>query len=433
VKSILFKLVSWIGNNKLILLLTLVAFVILGYPLIAYGIDKTFFLGIDPDVIYTTNALLYIKAGIITYMDHPGTPTIVLLSYSFIPLRLVSKYGLHKGFIQWSFDNYTFLTYYLRIFQLVISSTGLLIFLSAIKRFTKSKLLTIVAFCLAFSFAGTLMALSIVPENFTFFLTAVWLVVFIRFVKTRRYLCGAILAAISGFVLANKFTGLFLVIISIFLAFYISKAKLYRKLLLFGINIIIAIGMFILGIRPIIGGLKNIINWVITLFYHANIHGTGVNSIFDWGAYTYSLSLIVKYQAVTVVFIILTVFLGVYLLVEKKLKVRDPIIFVMFTSLAGVLVFAKYPLVYYQYVNIFLLVFCATYFLSKLEIKLIQILLPIAIVLFLSTSMGYISNTSKQLTMKRKDTVRSVLNIWTPFWAADVFKDELMTTSDTKP
>jgi len=161
---------KWIKRNRLILLLTVTAFLILGSPLFISGIQKTTFYGIDPDIVYLTNALLYTKYNIISYIDHPGTPTILLLSYLFIPLRILAKFALHKDFIQWSFDNYSFLTYYIRIFMLITFSTALYMFIRLVRSFARHIIYIILSFLLFFSFTGATLAISIVPENISLFL-----------------------------------------------------------------------------------------------------------------------------------------------------------------------------------------------------------------------------------------------------------------------
>lgn len=428
-KSLLLRVLSETKEHKLTIVLTLIAIVILGYPLVIYGINKTFFYGIDPDVVYTTNALLYTKAKIITYMDHPGTPSIVLLSLYFTPLRLIAKYILHQNFIDWSFYNYAFLTYYLRIFQLITVGVALYIFLSSIRKFTKSIMLTIIAFCLLFSIGGVTSALLIIPENLSCFLTAVWLSVLVIFLRKRGYFQNVILAGIAGLAFANKFTSLFLVIISIFLAFYIKKSNVWQRVLMLGSNIFIAVGTFILGVQPIWGGLKNVGKWGLSLFYHAGVHGTGTSSIFDWNTYLNSFFLLIRYNVVAFVFIVLTVISGIYLLIKRKIKASDPVILVLFTSFTGVLIFAKYSLMHYQFVNIFLLIFCAIYFLLNIDLRLKLICLIAALSIFLTTSVGYLKYVSAR-SVGSTESVRNVLQTWTPHWAADIFRDQL---KESKP
>jgi hypothetical protein len=416
---------KWIKENKFILLLVFIALIILGYPLFVFGIARTFFYSIDPDIVYITNALLYTKARMIVYIDHPGTPTILLLYYLFTPLRLISKYVLHQNFIDWSFNNYAILTYYLRIVWLAMSGLTLLVFLSTVKRITKSKTVIVLTFCLALSFIGMFYATAIGPENFSFFLTAVWLAFFAKFINTRKYLWIAILNVIAGFAFANKFTNVFLLVTSIFLPFFMQREKLGRKFIMLEANVAISFQIFLLGILPITDRLAGVIDWGNSLLKHAGDHGTGTISIFDWGTYSSAALTLIKTQPVTFAFILFTIFLGFYLLFRKKLKIVDPVVFLMFIALAGILVFAKYPFIHYEYVNILLMIFCVGYYLSKVQTIVLKILLPVMILTFLITGYNYLSDVNNQLRKEPIGSVYSELGRWTPYWSANIFKSEL--------
>lgn len=415
---------SFFGKNKLILYLMLIAIFILGYPLVVYGIDKTFFYSMDPDVVYTTNALLYTKAKVITYLDHPGTPTIVILYYLYFPLRIIAKYWLHISFIQWSFDNFAFLTYYLRIFQLVISSVGLLIFLNLIKTMVKSKTSTIIAFCLIFAFGGMTTAITIVPENFSFLLVACWLTVFYKFTKNRKYLWNIILAVISGFAFANKFTNIFLIIASLFLPFFITGLKLKQKALMVGINSILSLLTFFLGIWPIKDKLTGIVEWGKNLFTHAGSYGSGTQSIFDPLTYFSSVAVLIRDNPILFIFICFSLVFFLFLVIKKKLDIKDPVVFLVVIAFVGIATFAKYTVIRYNYIHIQLIIFSLLYFLSKLKVSVTKILLPVTIVIFLIFSFGYIK-TANQLSKMPTETVHDVLNAWTPFWASDIFREQL--------
>jgi hypothetical protein len=422
-----------LGKNKLIILLVLVSIFILGYPLIFFGIDRSFFYNIDPDVVYVTNAILYAKYAIINYIDHPGTPTIILIHYLFIPLRLLAKYIFHQGFIQWSFDNFVILFYYVRIFLLFLSGVSLWIFLKLIKEVSKSQLITVLVFLLTFSFSSLTFAIVIAPEILSFFLTVIWLAIFSKFTKTNKYRFNAILTFISGLAFANKFTSAFLVIISIFLPLFIRKLKINQKLTMIEANIAIALQSFIFGIWPVMNHFQGIIDWGTSLFSHTGMHGTGATTAFGLSAYLISATTLVKLNPYLVVFVLATLILGVVLVIRKKIKPLDPLIFLMSVSVIGIVVFAKYPMIHYSYVNILIITYCAAYFLSKIKTIWIRILLPILLLLFISSADGYISSASNKLQIKPTDSVYQILEKWTPFWAADVYREQLDANKNAKP
>lgn len=424
-KKILSMVWKWAVNNKLILILTLLAIIMLGYPLVVWGIEKSFFYSIDPDVVYITNALLYTKANIITYIDHPGTPTIMLLYYLFFPLRLIAKYNLHQSFIQWSFDNYAFLTYYSRIFQLILSVLGLTIFLNLVKRVTKSNILTISAFFLTFLFAGLTSTLAVRPENFSFLLTACWLAVFTKFTNSKKYIWIAILAALSGFIFANKFTGLFLIVFTSFLPLFVQKEKLTTKLIMLQANLAIFFEFFLIGVWPIRNKIIAIFDWGSHLFGHADVHGTGAGSFFDWNTYTLSLRNLTIGNPYLVVFIVLTMILAIILVIKKKVKLRDPVVLLTLIAFLGILVFAKYPVIHYNFINIFLMIYCSIYLLSRIKSvwsSLTMLIVGIVFVISIYSNLALVFDHSPKIN---PDGVNAILEQWTPFWSANIFKDQL--------
>lgn len=431
---LLLKICRWVRNNKLILFLAIVTFVVLGYPLFISGIEKSFYMSTDPDIVYVTNALLYTKSAVITYTDHPGTPTIMLLYYLFVPFRLIAKYILHQGFIQWSFDNYAFLTYCVRLFQLALYSLSVLLFLKLIQKISKSVYLNIFAWMAVLSFAGSNYALFIAPENFSFFLTAIWLTLFLKFVKKPSYFLSILLAIISGFALANKFTCLFLLIPSLAMVFYIRDMKTIKKFAGFSFNFLISGLLFYVGILPAIIRFDYIAQWVRSLFYHAGRYGTGKFAIFDWTAYFVSVSSLIRGNWVLTLFVCITVVLAIYLLIKKKLKITNPVIFLFITTVVGIAAFAKYPIIHYNYVNIILLVFCVIFFLSKVKLSLVKILLPFMIIVFILNMRGYEKGIPKGLEERNPQSINSILNIWTTsYWSGNLFREELDTLGFTKP
>jgi hypothetical protein len=418
-------------NSKFILILALITFVVCGFPLLIYGIKNTFFLSIDPDIVYITNALLYTKYAIISYVDHPGTPSIMLLYYLFFPLRIYAKYFLHTGFIEWSFDNFGLLTYLCRFFELLVFCSSLFIFLKSISTFIKSNLLIIFAWVSIFVLLGFDWGVRVVPENFSFFLTAIWLLIFTKFIKSRSYILNIILVILSGFAVANKLTGIFLAVCSVTLPLFGKKLKLDQKFFKLETNIVLFLGSFYLGILPAVRHLTYIKSWIRSLFEHAGTHATGVAAVFDWPSYSGSVISLLTSHPFVFIYIGLSIVLVIWLLVKKKIRFTDPILYVFLITFLGILIFAKYPIIHYFFVNSILIVFCTTYFLTKINFKFLKYIIGILIIMAVMNLISFTNITSNQLGKYSNVSIYPTIKSWTPFWASDIFKEQFEASDST--
>lgn len=461
------KIFPRVRSNKLILSLTIITFIILAIPLLLYGVNGTFFYRTDPDIVYVTNALLFIKSGAVFYADHPGTPSIVLLSISYLPLRIVSQFFLHQNFIQWSFNNFALLLYYSRFCQLILYSLALLVFLKVVSNMSKSVTITLFSWFAFFWLMGVDRSISIVPENLSLFLTAFWLFFFIKFLSKRNYKLNIILVTISALAVANKFTSIFLLIPSIFLPTFINKSNIKQKIIRFLLNILVSILVFFLGILPAINRISYIINWMKVLFFHTDADGTGVVSTFNLKSYFGSLNSLFFHVDPVAFFVFLSVLLLMtYLIIIKKVRKGSPIVFLTLTTSLGVLIFAKYPVDHYLLVNLALIIFCLSYFLTKVNIillpkigsasTLMNFLLLFFGILFVGGVNAYLTDATVQLkpyislqryvyknpakinTLWGYENMDYTLYSWTHTWSLDVFekqfkiKPALQLASDLK-
>lgn len=418
--------ISWQKENKLTAVLVLISFILVGFPILFFGVAKSFFFNIDPDIVYLTNAVSYTKYAIISYADHPGTPTIMLIYLLFIPFRLVAKYISGVSFLDWSFDNFALLTYLGRFVELLIFTVALYLFLITIRKLTKSKILTILSWLLLHLFIGYSFGIRIAPENLLFFFTAIWLILFFKFTKSRKYFDNLALVAISGLTVANKFTAVFISIASILMVFYVKKLKFDQKLLRFQINILIFIGAFYIGILPAIKRFTYIKNWANSLFLHSGTHATGSMAVFDSSNYFLSLNTLVKSAPALTFFIVFVFCLAVYLLFKRKIKIYDPYIGLYLVTMVGIFVFAKYPVIHYFIVNFIVMIFCSIYFLSKLKNQMIIKLLSTFVAInLLTSSVSYVDQTVTYLNDPKTETVYSMLSAWTPFWSIDIYREQL--------
>lgn len=420
-------------NNKFLFILILITSIVCGFPLLIYGLKTTFFLSIDPDIVYITNSLLYTKYAIISYVDHPGTPSIMFLYYLFFPFRFFAKYFLHIGFIQWSFDNFGFLTYFCRFSELVVFCSSIFLFLKSVMVYTKSKLLIVFAWISILVFLGFDWGIRVVPENQTFFLTAVWLWVFTKFIKSRKYILNIILVILSGFVVANKLTGIFLAICSVTLFLFERRLKLDQKFFKLETNIVLFLASFYLGILPAVRHLTYIQNWTKSLFEHSGIHGTGALSVFDWQIYSTSVIFLITNHPFIFTYIGLTAIFAIWLLIKKKIHFNDPILCVFFITLMGTIIFAKYPVIHYFFVNSILIVFCSTYFLTKISQKFTKYIVALLAMVIVINFASYVKSVSNQLVNHSNESIYPTIKAWTPFWALDIFKEQFEFFNPSTP
>jgi hypothetical protein len=434
--------IKWLCGNYITLSLVLVVAFIISIPLFVYGLNGAFYYRYDPDIIYIANALLYTKAHIILYIDHPGTPTIMLLNWLFIPTRLIAKYIFHEGFIQWAFSNFAFLEFYLRLFMLTLFGTSLFIFLKVIKKMSKSVLITILTFLAFFSFSTTwYQGIYIVPENFSFFLTVIWLSIFIEFRKKSSYLLNTILVLVAGFAVANKFTNGFLLIPSLLFLLF-SKNKINQKLGRVLLNIVIAVSAFILGVWPIFSRLGSLFRWVGILFFHIGIYGNGRNAIFDLVSYSASVTSSVRQEPFVFAVVCTATVVAIYLLIKRTLKIIDPEVIIFLTALLGIMVFAKYDIVRYNFINYLLIIFCLAHFLSRIRTNFLKVVIGLLAIVFIYNGYLYLTSTINGIgketilqnyydknppifnTLWGVDNKYNIINHWTIYWVANVFGEQ---------
>lgn len=418
--------ISWLEKYKLVILITIFTLVFLAFPLFVFGIKSSFYLSLDPDIVYLTNALLYTKSAVITYADHPGTPTIISLFTFFIPLRIYTKILLHQNFIDWAFNNFALLTYVSRSLMIFVFTVGVSIQTSLIHKEYKSPVLTIIAGLLLILFAGSNFALIISPENLSFLLTSVWLVVFVKFTRHKNFSLTILMNLVAGVIFANKFTSLFILIISLLLTFTISNASVIKRIFYFLVNIIISISSFFVGILPAIIRFDYMVNWAKALFNHTGKHGTGKTTFFEFYTYFDSLSKLVIDNWLLFALITLSISILISLVLMRKFKLDNCHFIVYIVSLLGIFIFAKYPVIHYNYVNITLFIFSSIYFLSKTSLNLSKYLSMFLMLLIIFNSIGKTIDKNYVDGIASKKSVNYVLNDWTtPLWSGNLYREKL--------
>ena len=198
-------------DRALILFFSLLTVAVTAFPVIKFGPVGAFYT-IDPDVQYLSNSFVYIQKGQIQYDVHPGTPTIILHAWAMFPLRVYAKLIARMPFITWVLFNAEIPYYYVRIFQSFWLGLGMGVFLWSIHKLTGAILTPVAAWLAMFAYSVfPYFGSTIVPETTSFFLTAVWLLIFVKFYRSPSVRLCLWLSAVAGPTGANKFFNLTLV------------------------------------------------------------------------------------------------------------------------------------------------------------------------------------------------------------------------------
>jgi len=412
-------------------------------PVLVDDLSGVFF-NFEPDIVYVANAISYTQTHQIKYNGHPATPTIWLISQSFLPLRFYAKFIAHVPFVRWTILNQSFLYLYERILQAIILGLATTLFLSVIKKATRSKLSVLFAWTALFTFRPFLYLGSVIASEATSFLIlSVWFWIFSLFIVKQKQSYLALLSFLAGLATANKFTNLFYIVISLGLVITTtSSVKLtFRKISKGGI--LTSLG-FIFGTWPIRHSYPSLFKWVARLATTSSLHGAGNSSLFDFPVYLNSAkTLLFKETWPAIISLIFFLFLF-YKLSRRQIKIFSPLTIASISSLLGILIFAKYPLSHYQLPNYILIIFVFCLLLKSVKQQLILIIM-VTILFFgvkqnltvhydrLSTDISgtinmekhILQNPSKTATLWEFGSVRDYTLIHSRDWIGGVYSDEL--------
>ena len=357
------------------------------------------FYNFEPDIVYTANAISYTNAHNIRYIDHPATPTIWLIAKSFIPLRLYAKYIDHTPFIEWTILNQPFLYQYGRLFQALLLASATTIFLLAIKKVTSSSKLVFLAWLALLTFGHfPYIGSTIASEGLSFLILSLWFMVFTGFLKNHNRNLLLILGFLAGLSIANKFTNLFYAVTSCALVLSISKPtlKTIRQGFITGLFVIAG---FIFGTWPIKHSYRGgLFNWVIQLATHSGLHGVGDQAIFSLSTYLQSAKLLFRSEFYPTLIILTTISILIFKLISRKIKINSPSTVLSISMLAGVLIFAKYPLSHYQLPNFYGLIFTACILTSSFKkTHLLYLAFPVLIFAGSKNVQSYYSGLSSSI------------------------------------
>lgn len=386
----------------LIILLSILTSVITIWPMVKSGVSGVFYT-IDPDVQYLSNSFSYIEKGQIQYDVHPGTPTIILHAISLWPLRIYTKLINHQTFMYWTFNNVSWVYYYVRIFQSLWLGVAMGIFLMAIYVYSGSMRLLVPVWLGLFTYTVfPYFGSTIVPETTSFFLVSLWLLVFS--LKHKRLTLGNLLtlSLISGVTIANKFSNLTLLPLTVLLAGYVPKLDFKKWLKYTSTSILAMVISFFVVTWPIKSSYAGLWSWVSVLASTTGTHGGGKKAIFDLTAYLISSSSLVHRESWPVIIIASSLGVLLIMVVLKKIRLKDSICTIGIVALLAAVVYSKFPLSHYQMTNFVMIVYVGSVLMSRMPSLLVLTLL---IILLPPASANLVNYGRVSLEMMSKATI----------------------------
>lgn len=345
--------------------LSLLAVIITFLPLLTFGRQSTFF-SLDPDAMYVGNIISFFKNQRIYYIDHPGTPSIIILASSLLSLKGYARFIAHEPFYNWIINHPNDLYSYLRIFQGLISFGALFLYLAIIYLATKSLASLIFAWTALFSFSFfPYIFLIISAEATNFLIITVWLIFLSKLIKTNQSKYVIILSCVSGLALANRLTNLFVVCASLCVVAIIPKICIKEKIKTFFQCLGAIVVNFLIGTWAIKHRYPDLFSWVSRLANTSGVHGEGNTAIFDPNYYFQSMTSIFHQETTPVLIIGLLILLILHRTVIAKQYITLQIPFVSLVLLLGSVIFAKYPLTHYHLGHYYIFIFLISLVLAK--------------------------------------------------------------------
>lgn len=386
------------NKNRLFLFFisSLVTFYLM-LPIIVHGANGIFFT-LEPDAHYIGNAILYIKSHQISYINHPGTPTILTYVLLLTPLRLYTKFILHTNFISWYILHPEIIYLYLRIFQGIFFGLGLYIFSLSVYKISRSLIISISSIFTLFVFSiFTNIAIYIRAETTSFLIVSIWLFILVNFIKYEKTSLIYFLSAIAGLAVAIKYTNAFYLIATFSLILFIGNISPWRKLLMFLSNLTAALLTFLFFTWPIHEKYYQSIQYIFELLPQS---GRG-KSLFDIGAYFQTAYLLFLKDLWPALIVLPPVILLIWQFFKRKSKL--PIFVYPFTlsMLLGIFIFARYPLNYYQLTNFVGMIFVLHILLNQFN-RYVRIIFIFAFLLLAIKNLsGYYPQTVQAINQSK--------------------------------
>lgn len=390
-----------IKTPLLIPILSLLTFIITAVVYLVFG-KQGIFYALDPDIVYFTNALSWIKAHQVHYIDHPGTPAIWVLSQSFLPFRFYVKFFTQQSFLSWVIENFSLMFIYARLINSLILSASVYFFTRSVYLTTRSLLLTLLSWLLISSFTPFFfLGSSVSPEATSFLIITIWIHQFVSFNRSHSGLNLLALSLMSGLAIANKFSNLFLAPITLALVFQFFSNQKPERLKHIVVNSIVICSGFILGTWPIRSRYPQLLGWVGRLATSSGIHGSGTKAIFNLNSYLQSFGSFINLEKNLVIALVLVIFVLFAGLISRSSHFTKQRCVLLLVSSLGFLVFAKYPLSHYQLANLSIIIFVLLSSLPRksfISLTLVLLLIP-----------GFVKNYSRYQHLTSSAAQKTVL------------------------
>ncbi|MFZ2202613.1 MAG: hypothetical protein WAV56_04455 [Microgenomates group bacterium] len=327
-------------------------------PLLS-AIPQGVFYGFDPDAVYVGNALSYIQSHQIQYAEHPGTPAIWLIAQSFLPLRFYAKYIVHESFIDWAFLHYNFIFTYSRFFQALLFGIALFFLLTAVWRFSRSKLAVIFVWVATLVFWPVPYLGSIIsPETLSVLLASLWLLVLHSFIKNRSSTTLLLLSFLAGVALANKTTNISLSLATLVLCVaHYRRQPIFPRLIRLVLSIFAIIAGFLTGLWPIRDRILHTIMTSFKFASHTAVHGNGPVALIDIPIFLTNLKTFHLQNPVVLPLLTVSLMLAGYCFFSKSKKIPFEIPLIYISTLSIFMAFFKFSLFHYQLANYLILFF----------------------------------------------------------------------------
>lgn len=423
---------------SLILTILLISF----FPVLEVGAKGSFF-SIDPNVMYVSNALSYIKTKQIHYFDHPGTPSIVLLSFAFTPLRLYTKFVAKLNFISWSAIHYDVVFFYARAWMSLIVGAGLGVLFYSIYKFTnKSSSIFLLAVLLLTFPPFYYLGISISAEALNFLLAALWLLLLVIFVKREKMFFLYAMALLAGVAFGNRATSVALALSTLTLGLTYGEKIISNRVLSVVKLLILEVLGYYFALWPIRRKILIVTKIILFLSGGTKIHGGGSGQFFAVDKFLKSLQFLTTNDNVAVVTSVAVV-LYCFVKLFSSVKTSKYLATVGLTTAFVVMGFAKFPLDHYQTVNYLLLSFIGVSFASFTVTNLQLLTLPLLLIFIIPITNGFLKGLTKSInttvSLRNFENMHAAKEgtvwqygrseefaiLWSRYWGRGIFEEEL--------
>jgi hypothetical protein len=222
----------------------------------------------------------------------------------------------------------------------------------------------------------------------------------------------------AGLSFASRATTFFLIPSSFIFLPILKKNKIIENFgsLLRCVALII-FGFFI-GIFPVLSKLKYLLLDIFSFASSTEIHGGGKHVIFDFNSYFLSARQLLSSNPESATIILIATilfFLGIF----TKDKIIKKISYIGLIFCFGILVFAKFPLTYYQTFNYYVIVFLVTILIIKIFKKLSFIVPMLLLIFFIPatirnyfTTIGFSISQSETINKYASINAKQSINVW---------------------